>query len=76
MKCKDIVDNVLDYIEGYLNFNLVLKFRSHIRECPECNTFVRTYRKFIKLSKRVKETVVIPHRIKSEIEAILLSKVL
>ncbi len=76
MKCKDIVDNVLDYIEGYLNFNLVLKFRSHLRECPECNAFVRTYRKVIKLSKRVKEKVVIPARIKSELEATFLSKVL
>ncbi len=76
MKCKDIVDNVLDYIEGYLNFNLVLKFRSHIEECPECNAFVRTYRKISELSQRVKGIVVMPHRIKSELEATFLSKVL
>ena len=76
MKCKDIVDNVLDYIEGYLNFNLVLKFRSHIKECPECNAFVRTYIKVIELSHRVKEVNVAPTRIKSELKATFLSKVL
>ncbi len=76
MKCKDIVYNVLDYIEGHLNFNSVLKFKSHIEGCPECNAFVRTYRKVIKLSKRVKEVNVIPARIKSELKATFLSKVL
>jgi len=76
MRCKYIVDNVLDYLEGYLGNNLEIIFRSHIKECPECNAFVRTYIKVIELSHRVKEVNVAPPRIKSELKATFLSKVL
>ncbi|MGB7291364.1 MAG: hypothetical protein WBD99_04245 [Thermodesulfobacteriota bacterium] len=53
--CKDVVENIVDYIEAELDDKTLQELKKHQYDCPECKAFVRTYRKMLQLTVKLKE---------------------
>lgn len=45
--CKEITDLVLDYLNDKLNPKIKREFVRHLRLCPDCVSFLNTYKKMV-----------------------------
>jgi len=52
--CKQISDLVLDYLTDKMRPRTKRDFQQHLRICPDCVNFVRTYRKTVKVTRSVR----------------------
>jgi anti-sigma factor RsiW len=50
--CRDTARLLFDFVEGELPADKTVKLEKHLRDCPECLEFVRTYRATIALTHR------------------------
>lgn len=64
--CKQIADLVYDYLKNNLSRDLKRDFQQHLRICPDCVSFLNTYKKTVSLtgSVRVEE---IPENVRASI---------
>ncbi len=53
--CKDVVEQIIGYIEAGLDLETVEALENHINSCPECGEFVLTYRMMLDLTGRLRE---------------------
>ena len=53
--CEDVVSILHDYYEGTLEPKLATILEQHLRDCPNCTAFARTYREVIKLTGELSE---------------------
>jgi anti-sigma factor RsiW len=53
MNCREFLDFLMDYLEGELPRAQVLTFESHMGDCPQCVTYLDTYRETVRLGKEV-----------------------
>lgn len=51
--CKQITDLVLNYFDGTLSPPLTREFGRHLRMCPDCVRFLRTYKKTVAITRSV-----------------------
>lgn len=51
MTCEQIVDLLVEYVEGELPPEARARVESHVTECPDCEHFVNTYRATISLAE-------------------------
>lgn len=42
--CQDVVENCSDYVDGELAAAQVGELQGHLNDCPDCDTFVSTFR--------------------------------
>lgn len=52
MTCQDCTEFLMDYIDGTLPEGQRAKFELHLRDCPDCVTFLENYRKAVALAER------------------------
>jgi anti-sigma factor RsiW len=45
--CDDVKDNCSDYVDAEMPNEQLSKFESHMNECPDCGTFVKTFRAIV-----------------------------
>ena len=53
MTCRDFTDFLSDYIDGDLAPAACAHFEAHLRECPDCQTYLRNFRETIRIGKAV-----------------------
>ncbi len=53
MKCREFVDFLGDYLDDSLPREQRDVFRSHMSECPSCETYLDTYRETVSIGKAV-----------------------
>ncbi len=53
MDCRELVDFLMDYLEGELAPDVRHRFEAHLDECPDCVTYLDTYRETVRLTKQV-----------------------
>ena len=51
MTCRELADFLGDYVAGELDAQVRAVFDAHLAACPECVTYLRTYRDTIRLVK-------------------------
>lgn len=51
IRCRDVSDLLLDYVEGSLEPGAREELDQHLADCPGCLAFVRTYRHTSTLSR-------------------------
>jgi anti-sigma factor RsiW len=48
--CKDEVGLITEYLAGTLKPRVRTAFEQHLRQCPDCMAFLKTYRKTMELT--------------------------
>ena len=51
MTCKQEVALIADYVCGQMSSVNRVAFEAHLRACPDCSAFLRTYKKTIDLTR-------------------------
>lgn len=42
--CQDVQENCSDYVDEEMQAPVTSKFEAHVDDCPDCDTFVKTFR--------------------------------
>jgi anti-sigma factor RsiW len=53
MTCRELVDFLMDYLEGGLDPRVRSRFEGHVSACPSCETYLATYRETLRLGHRL-----------------------
>lgn len=72
--CKDIVENIMGYIDAELDDKTLEALEKHLDECPECMAFVRTYKKMLELTGKLRERTFVTPEIRQRLKELLKSK--
>ncbi len=72
--CKDVVENIIGYIEVELDDKTLEELERHLHECPECQAFVRTYKKMLELTGKLRERTFVTPEIRQRLKELLKSK--
>lgn len=72
--CKDVVDNIMEYIDNELDRKTLEQLESHIDDCPECRSFVSTYKRMLELSGSLKNKKFVTPEIRTKLKELLKSK--
>jgi anti-sigma factor RsiW len=51
MTCRELVEFLMDYLDGLLSEPERLCFEEHLGECPDCVAYLATYQEAIRLGK-------------------------
>jgi len=73
--CKDVVENIIGYIEAELDYKTLEALETHLYECPECQAFVRTYRKMLELAGKLGERTFVTPEVRTRLKELLKSKI-
>jgi anti-sigma factor RsiW len=73
--CKEIVENIIGYIEAELDDKTLEELEKHLHDCPECQAFVRTYKKMLELTGKLKERTFVTPEIRKKLKELLISKI-
>lgn len=74
MLCKDVVKNIMDYIDSELDYETLNALESHLGECPECMSFANTYKKMRDLSGKLKQKTFVTPEIRARLKNFLKSQ--
>ncbi|MEE9252281.1 MAG: zf-HC2 domain-containing protein [Thermodesulfobacteriota bacterium] len=69
--CKDIVDNIIEYIDMELDRETLVALETHMGDCPECQAFVDTYKKMLQISGKLKEKTFVTPEIRRRLKEFL-----
>ncbi|MBI2487970.1 MAG: zf-HC2 domain-containing protein [Deltaproteobacteria bacterium] len=72
--CKDVVENIIGYIEAELDDKTLEELERHAGECPECQAFVRTYRRMLELCGKLRERTFVTPQIRRRLKDFLKSQ--
>ncbi len=53
MTCKDLIDFLMDFIDGELPASENRRFDQHLEICPACTTYLASYRETVRLGKMI-----------------------
>ncbi len=56
MTCRELVEFLADYLAGDLPAEVRRVFETHLGECPECVTYLRSYADTVRLARASAET--------------------
>ena len=73
LRCRDVVDLVLAYLEGTLDPSERQALEAHIADCLNCLRFLQTYRETVSLGQQLREEV-IPQDVRERLEMFLQSR--
>ena len=71
MLCKDVIKNIMDYIDSELDYETLNALEFHLGECPECMSFANTYKKMLDLSGKLKEKTFVTPEIRARLKKFL-----
>ena len=53
MTCREFVDFLMGYLEGELDPKVRAAFDAHMGACPQCVSYVETYRETVRLGREL-----------------------
>lgn len=56
LTCKEIIDFLLDYVDGELSENKHAEFEKHLNVCPDCVAYIKSYNSTIELVKLINDS--------------------
>jgi anti-sigma factor RsiW len=71
ISCQQLIDFCHDYIEGGLPQDEQARFKRHLSQCSDCETFFETYQKTPELSRDALATQ-IPPAVRDSVRSYLL----
>jgi anti-sigma factor RsiW len=73
IRCQDMVDLIVDYLEDTLEPDVRQAFEAHIADCQNCWRFLKTYRETIALGQQLRADT-IPLDVRERLETFLRSR--
>ncbi len=73
--CRDLVENIMDYIDNELDLKTLEELEKHANECPECRAFVDTYKRMLELTGKLKDSSFVTPEIRNRLKILLKSKI-
>jgi putative zinc finger protein len=73
LRCRDVVDLVLAYLEGALDPDERQAFEAHIADCLNCWRFLQTYRETVSLGQYLQDAA-IPLDVRERLETFMRSR--
>jgi anti-sigma factor RsiW len=70
MNCRELVELLLDFLEGHLPPEIAAHIQEHLDACPPCVVYVETYRVTIHLSRKL-PCDQIPESLEKKLQAML-----
>jgi hypothetical protein len=64
--CKQMTDLVFDYLNDKLSSSMKRDFEQHLKMCPDCVNFLKTYKKTVSVTRSVRPEE-IPPRVRNNI---------
>ena len=71
--CRDVVENIIDYIDAELDYRTLEELEKHLDECPECEAFVKTYKRMLRLTVKLGERNFVTKEVRSRLKTFLTS---
>ena len=53
MTCEELIEFLMDYIDGELAVDAQSRFDEHLNICPECSDYLTSYRETVRLGKMI-----------------------
>lgn len=53
MTCKELIDFLMDYVDGELPAGEARRFDQHLDACPQCAAYLASYRETVRLGKMI-----------------------
>lgn len=75
LMCKDLVENIMDYIDNELDMKTLEELEKHASECPECRAFVDTYKRMLDLTGKLRDKSFVTPEIRQRLKTLLKSKI-
>ena len=72
--CKDSIHKLLEYVDGELSDAQAVELSEHLRACPPCVDFMKTYRATPQLARRALVNEM-PSELVSKLKAFLRTKI-
>jgi anti-sigma factor RsiW len=72
--CKDVVENIMEYVDAELDDKTLEELEKHLHECPECQAFVRTYKRMLELTGKLKERTFVSADVRKRLKDFLKSQ--
>jgi len=72
--CKDVVENIMEYVDAELDDKTLEELERHLHECPECQAFVRTYKRMLELTGKLKERTFVSADVRKRLKDFLKSQ--
>ncbi len=69
--CQQVIDALGDYLDGDLNPEDALIFEQHMRDCPPCDAFLKTYKKSGDMARAVLCEREVPQELQDRVQAFL-----
>jgi anti-sigma factor RsiW len=73
--CRDVVENIVGFIDAELDDETLRALEEHIEECPECTEFVKTYRMMLRLTGKLRERTFVTQEVRERLKELLRSKI-
>jgi anti-sigma factor RsiW len=51
MTCKELIEFIVDYLEGNLPLSVRAALEGHLAACPECVTYLKSYQETVNFSR-------------------------
>jgi anti-sigma factor RsiW len=72
--CKDVVENIIGYIESELDDKTLEELEKHASDCPECQAFIRTYKRMLEVTGRLGKSSFVTPEIRMRLKEFLKSR--
>lgn len=53
MTCEELIEFLMEYVDGELAAAAKGRFDEHLDRCPECNDYLASYRETVRLGKMI-----------------------
>ncbi len=73
--CKDVVENIMGYIDCELDLETLNALEKHTGDCPECMAFVNTYKRMLEITGKLKNKPFVTPEIRNRLRLLLKSKI-
>lgn len=73
--CKDVVDNIVGYIDLELDNKTLEQLEKHASGCPECQAFIRTYRRMLELAGKLRKRTFVTQEVRRRLKDFLQSQI-
>ena len=70
MKCRDVIDQLSDYLDAEAAQDLCAELEAHLAECPPCRVYIDTVKKTISLY-RSERRMECPEQVRMRLHTIL-----